>query len=343
MSGALDRIMARQTAYPAGEGTFLFDAFSPVAEELDALTDEYMPVALASVMPDTALEEDLDRIAAAYGLNRKPAAKATGAVTLTGTAGTVIEAGTYVATEGGLGFRTIADATIPEGGSVSADVVAVEAGAAFNVAAGMVVVVPMTLVGVTGVTNSAAMSGGADVETDASFRDRLLLRIRLPAASGCEADYIRWAREVSGVGAAACIPVWNGPGTVKVVVAGDGLVPAGEAVVEAVADHLSAVRPIGAQVTVVSVVSLSVNISAKLTLEDGFSVEGVTPDIQAAISAEIAQSGFGATYLSRARVGASILQVRGVLDYSNLLLNGSTANIPLTNEQVPVLGTVTLT
>lgn len=342
MSGALGRISARQTAYPAGEGTFLFDAFSPVAAEIDAMTDEYMPAALAAVLPDTAFGAGLDLVAAAYGLTRKPAAYASGAVVFTGLPDTVIEVGTQVSTEGGVVFRSTALATIPEGGSVQVPVIAAETGAAANVAAGMVTVIPMTVVGVTAVANPAAISGGADLETDASFRDRLLLRIRLPAASGCEADYVRWAREVAGVGAAACIPTWDGAGTVKVIIAGDSLVPAGAAVVAAVEAHLAAVRPIGALVTVVSVVSLTVDVSVTLTLEAGLTLSGVQADVEAAIAAEIALSGFGATYFSWARVGAAILKVRGVLDYANLLLNGAGTNITLTSEQVPVLGTVTL-
>ena len=48
MSGALDRIKARQTSYPNIEGTFLHDAFAPVAGELDMMTDEYIPAALAA-------------------------------------------------------------------------------------------------------------------------------------------------------------------------------------------------------------------------------------------------------------------------------------------------------
>jgi len=41
-------------------------------------------------------------------------------------------------------------------------------------------------------------------------------------------------------------------------------------------------------------------------------------------------------------MGAALLTVPGVTDYSGLTLNGSAANVSLTSEQVPVLGTVTL-
>ena len=130
MSDALDRIKARQTAYPAGEGTFLHDAFSPVAGEIDMLTDVYLPSALDSVMPDTAVEDDLDRVAGAYGITRNPATSATGAVTFTGTESTTIAAGSLVATASGRVYKTDAEAVIPVGGTVSANITANEAGAA---------------------------------------------------------------------------------------------------------------------------------------------------------------------------------------------------------------------
>ncbi len=342
MSDALDRIKARQTTYPAGEGTYLHDAFSPVAGEIDMLTDVYLPSALDSVMPDTAVEDDLDRVAGAYGVTRNPATSATGAVTFTGTESSVIAAGTLVATEAGRVFKVDAEAVIPVGGTVSANVTANEVGAAYNVPIASVVVIPVPLVGVDSVTNPAEIAGGADIESDASLRERLLMRIRYPSASGCAADYVRWAREISGISAASCVPLWDGAGTVKVVVAGAGMTPVGAELLGEVEDYIETVRPIGADVTVVSVTSLPVNVAATLVLESGYTVVGVQDAVEAALEAVIAGSDFAATSLPIAHMGAALLTVPGVSDYSGLTLNGSAANVSLTSEQVPALGTVTL-
>jgi len=343
MSDALSRIKTRQTTYPAGEGTFLHDAFSPVAGEIDMLTDVYLPSALDSVMPDTAVEDDLDRVAGAYGMTRQPATTATGEVTFTGTALTVIPAGTLVSTESGRVYATDIETTIPDGNTtIIADVTAMESGAAYNMPAASLTVLPLALVGVTAVTNAEAISGGADIESDASLRERLLMRIRYPSASGCAADYVRWAREISGIAAASCVPLWDGAGTVKVVVAGAGMTPVGAELLGEVADYIETVRPIGADVTVVSVTSLTVNVAATLVMESGYTVVGVQDAVEAALGAVIAGSDFAATSLPIAHMGAALLTVPGVSDYSGLTLNGSAANVSLTSEQVPALGTVTL-
>lgn len=343
MSDAISRIKARVTAYPAVEGTFLHDAIAPVASEVDLFTDSYLPAALDAVMPDTALEEDLDRVAGAYGMTRQPATTATGKVTFTGTALTVIPAGTLVSTESGRVYATDIETTIPDGNTtIIADVTAVESGAAYNMPAASLTVLPLALVGVTAVTNAEAISGGADIESDASLRERLLMRIRLPSASGCPADYVRWAREVPGIAAAACVPLWDGAGTVKVIVAGSGMTPAGAEIITDVEEYIESVRPIGATVTVVSVTPLAVNVVATLVLESGYTVEGVQAAVEVALEAVIAASEFGATSLPISHIGAALLTVPGITDYSGLTLNAAAANVSLTSEEVPELGTVTL-
>ena len=74
---------------------------------------------------------------------------------------------------------------------------------------------------VTSVTNENPIRGGTDEEDDDTYRERILEKLRSAEVSfvGCDADYVRWAKEVSGVGSAVVEAEWKGPGTVKVVVA----------------------------------------------------------------------------------------------------------------------------
>ena len=343
MSDSLARMKAQVAGYPVLEGSFLHDAFAPVAAEIDALEDETLPAALDAHMPDTALASDLDRVAVAYGVTRKPAAAAVGQVTFTGTPGTVIGKSVPVSTQAGVIFLTDAAATIPAGGSVTVGVTAGLVGAKGNVAAGAVSMVPIGVVGVNSVTNSAATTGGADQETDTDFRERLLLKIRLPSASGIASDYVRWAREVQGVDDARCAALWNGAGTVKVIIAGAGMQPADASTRQRCADYIETVRPIGAQVTVVSVSSVVVGITATVVLSAGYTLAAVKASFTAALQAYFEDHAFDTAYLSYAKVGAILLSVDGVLDYSLLKLNGAASNVALTVEQVPTLGTVTLT
>lgn len=51
----------------------------------------------------------------------------------------------------------------------------------------------------------------------------------------------------------------------------------------------------------------------------------------------------GTTYVSYAQLSSVVSGSAGVLDQSDLQVNGGTENIPLTNRQTPVLGEVVLT
>ena len=46
------------------------------------------------------------------------------------------------------------------------------------------------------------------------------------------------------------------------------------------------------------------------------------------------------TYISLARIGNVLLDTDGVVDYSDLKLNGSAENVNLSNQEIAVTGTV---
>ncbi len=115
--------------------------------------------------------QNLDRVVEIIGVDRKPAVKATGSVTFSGTDGTDIPQGTRVATVEGVEFVTDALGTIAAG-SVSIAVTANVAGISGNVAANTVTQSLDIIFGVTSVNNPAAMSNGVDRESDAALRDR---------------------------------------------------------------------------------------------------------------------------------------------------------------------------
>lgn len=324
------------------EGSFIWDALSPAAIEL-ALAYIELDRVLQLGFAQTTYGQYLDYRAAEHGLTRKAATKAAGQVTVAGSPGTVIPPGSLFATGAGVQFATTAEATIGAGGTVNVDVEAVEAGTAGNVPAGTITGIPVAIPGVQSVTNTDPTSGGTDTETDAALLARLLERVRRPATSGNAAHYKQWALEVSGVGDAKVFPIWDGPGTVKVVVIDSNKQPVGAQIVQDVADHIEDVRPIGATVTVVSAEALAINVAATLTLDPNYTIPDVQGPIEAAITAYLKEIAFAQDYVSHAKIGSLILDTPGVLDYSNLTLNGVAGNVAIGVEQVAVLGTVTLT
>jgi uncharacterized phage protein gp47/JayE len=302
----------------------------------------YFPTLLAAAVPSTASGEFLDSFGAMFGMDRTQGTKATVTVTFSGTDGTAIPQGTVVVSDGGLQYTTDEAVTIT-GGTAAVTATAAEVGDAYNAQAGSVTRMLVVLPGVTGVTNRAAGAGGSDVETDEAYYGRIHTFLATPVASGNANHYKQWAGEVSGVGHVAVLPLWNGAGTVKVIVSDPDKLPLDDTIVEAVAAHIEKERPIGAEVTVVSVEGLSVDISATCTLEDGATADSVAQALSARLEELFAEMELGAGETIRYnRVLATLLALPGVVDYGEMTVNEDTANLTLTTDQVPILGTVTI-
>ena len=201
---------------------------------------------------------------------------------------------------------------------------------------------PVTISGLVAVTNTEPTSGGFDEESDDELRERYFEKVSLPATSGSKYHYVMWAKEVEGVGDAKCIPLWNGAGTVKVIIINADKQAADAALINAVKNHIEEQRPIGADVTVESAVPLAINISVSLTLANGVTTATAKQKISDSISSYLKKNAFSGTYISYAQIGGCILAVDEVLDYSNLEVNGSTSNINIPENAVPVLGVVTI-
>ncbi len=225
------------------EGGFIWDALSPATIEL-ALAAIWAQQVLERGFASTTFGQYLDLRCEEHGITRRPAVKASGQVTFTGTPGTVIPAGTQVSTASSgaapaVFFTTTSEATIGTEGTVTVDIEAMEAGASGNVAAGTITLLAQPVAGVTSVTNAAATSGGLDEEDDASLLARYLQRVRSPSAGGNKADYVNWAMEVPGVGGVSVVPVRDGPGTVSISIIDTNKEPASQSLVDTVQNYIA--------------------------------------------------------------------------------------------------------
>ncbi len=290
----------------------------------------------------------LDARAEEHGVTRKAATVATGTVEFTGTASTVIPAGTQVSNTVLAGspdtpqiFQTDAEGTVGGGGTVDVDVTAVEAGTAGNLPAAAIDRMVTVVAGISAVTNAAELTGGTDEETDEVLRARLLAAIAAREGAGTADDYESWALEVSGVGAATTEALWAGAGTVRVMILDTDLAPAGGALITAVDDYIETLRPIGADVTIATPSLDTHAISATLTMETGFTVVGVTTAVEEAIQAYYDSLGTGDDVIYN-EVGAAIVTVPGVADYASLLVDGGAVNVSIGATEKAAMGVVTL-
>ncbi|RKN85878.1 baseplate J/gp47 family protein [Paenibacillus ginsengarvi] len=227
------------------EGSFIWDAVAPTAIEL-AQAAIWAQEVLRRGFAGTAFGPYLDMRCEEHGLTRRVAVKAEGQVHFTGQAGTVIPAGTRVATPAdrvtgtsSVEFVTKQEVTLGETGTTAVRALAVVAGISGNVTAGAVSIMVSPIPGVTSVSNITAMEGGIDTENDPSLLARYLQKVRSPSAGGNKADYVNWALEVPGVGGVSVVPVRDGPGTVSVAIIGSNNEPADKSLVEEVQEYIA--------------------------------------------------------------------------------------------------------
>lgn len=194
---------------------------------------------------------------------------------------------------------------------------------------------------IEGLTSAAAteiLEQGEDQESVEQYRSRLLEFVQRPLTSGNRYHYEAWAKEVNGAGEARCQPLWDGPGTVRVLLTGDDRQPATEALCKAVLEHIEEVRPVGAAVTVAPPAAKEINVSVVLKLTGGVLLDSVRSRLSTALKAHLADLVFARTYVSLALIGNLCLETEGVADYEALTLNGEVANIRLNEDEIPVLG-----
>lgn len=331
----LDRMLSNvDSKYDKKEGSIISDLLSAVGIEITDL-EIYSNKVLLSGFVDTAEGENLDRLVGEVDIIRKSATRATGMVTITGRVGKIIPVGSAVASE--VEYTTISLATIPTGGSVKVPVICSVPGTMGNADIGAINSFPVTINGLYSVTNEAEISNGYDEETDEELRERYYIKVRTPATSGNIYHYQQWAMESPNVGGALVVPLWDGNGTVKVIIMSPTKRAVTPKTVTEVYNYIETVRPIGATVTIESASELSIEISLSVTLMEGYVIADVDKDIAENIKEYLKEITFTGKSVSYAKIGSLIIDTEGVLDYENLQVNVGTSNIPLSQGQIPVL------
>jgi uncharacterized phage protein gp47/JayE len=336
----LDRI---KTDIDKSEGSFTYDAISPAAVEL-AQTYIELDGILEKAFAQTSFGEWLEKRAEEYGVYRKPGTLAFGAVTFHGANGTVIPEGTLVQTDAGLQYSSVKQETITMG-NVVVNVQAVSEGTQYNIPARTISKLPVQLTGITKVENTEPISEGRDIETESDFLQRLLLKVRKPATSGNIYHYKQWALEIPGVGDARVFPLWEGAGTVKVIVVDSNrqsVDPEGE-ILRTVKSHIEENRPVGASVTVESAKRLDINIAANVELENDYTLDLIRQEFRASLIDYLKNITFVDDFISYLQIGKLLVDTDGVKRCYSMKLNGGTEDIKLEEDQCPVLNDVNIT
>ena len=133
---------------------------------------------------------------------------------------------------------------------------------------------------------------GDDEEETEHFRARYIASLRSQSYGGNIVQYKEWLETIDGTGGCKVYPVWNGGGTVKVVVIDSTYKHPSEELIELVQTTLDPIpnqgqgiglAPIGHTVTVEGVAESTINVTTQLTLAEGFEWDGIKSDAEATI------------------------------------------------------------
>ena len=178
----------------------------------------YLDWIAREAVPFTATDEFLEAWAALIGIYRKDATSATGTAQFSGAPNVVLPIDTPLLRQDATPYITTSAATTDAvTGIALVPIVATVAGAYTNADDGT----PISISAPVGGINSQGVmvgpaTGGADQETDAALRSRMLAKYAAPPQGGSAADYIEWALEVPGCTRAWVLGSGYGPGSVVV-------------------------------------------------------------------------------------------------------------------------------
>lgn len=191
---------------------------------------------------------------------------------------------------------------------------------------------------------------GEDTESDEALYDRYREKISRPVTSANRNQYELWARENSGVGKAKAFPLWNGPGTVKVVLLNNDMRSPTVSVVEAVQKYVDPTQdgmgegaaPVGSVVTIVGATEVPINIDVKVTLLEGAGMDGIQVLLEDSVRKYLKDLAMVDPLVRYNRIANVVLDMPQVIDYEMLTVNGGVESILIEPEAVAVLGTVTV-
>lgn len=296
--------------------------------------------------PDLADSDNMQKMARQRKITPRPAVAATGTVRFFGAAGTLMPIGQQATTAQGVVVVSTASGAVGVGGTVDLASAAAIAGAAGNLSANTAATVDSPPDGVTAAATILTMTGGADVEDDASLLMRLLLELSEIAQGGNEVDYKRWALSVPGVDRVHVFPTRRGAGTVDIIPLPATGMP-DIVLLAAVQTKIDSLRPVGMLPNIgalaIAPTEVITAVTAALALAPGATLAVVEPLVEAAIARVFAALEPGDT-LVRHRLITAILNVPGVTDVT---LAAPAANVTslvdATNLQMVTQGVTSIT
>jgi uncharacterized phage protein gp47/JayE len=292
------------------------------------------------ILPDTAEEETLVRLAALrLAQGRKAAQPAGGKASFIAAAGAPLDVNTVLQAGDGRAYRIIAS-MVTVAGTNTAEIEAVDAGVLGNAQAGLALTAVQPIEGINSTFTVLAegLTGGVAQESIEALRARVIRSYQVIPHGGNKDDYVTWALEVPGVTRAWCVRRYMGPGTVAVFIMRDddaNPVPNAGLLAEVWA-YIESRRPVTAELYVLAPVQRPIVYRIKLTPD--------TAVVRAAVELQLMdlhnrEAGLGETLLLT-HMAEAVSGSTGENDHVLVLPNAN--QVPATNELLTYGGVVWL-
>lgn len=342
----LDRVLAQNPNIDTREGSIIYNALAPAAVELQNMYIQ-LDTILNESFADTQTRDYLIKRCAERGVNVEPATHA-------------IRQGEFVPStlEIEIGARfslNLLNYVVTE--KISNGVYKLQCettGYDGNVESGALIPIEY-IEGLETATLTDVLVPGEDEEDTEHLRQRYYDSLNSQAFGGNITDYKEKTNSLDGVGGVKVYPVWNGGGTVKLVIINSDFEKPSEVLVSSVQTIIDptqnqgngvGIAPIGHIVTVLGCNETVVNVATRITFQEGWNWEALKPYAEQAIDDYFKELASDWASLDNIIVRISQIEIRllnltGVLDIADTTLNGVAHNLTVEADNIPKRGNVT--
>lgn len=204
--------------------------------------------------------------------------------------------------------------------------------------------------GLSYATLTEVYTDGEDAESDEQLRGRYLDSFLADNFGGNIADYKNKVLALQSVGGVKVYPVWNGGGTVKIVIIDMSYSKPTEAEINQLQQQIDptqdgygyGIAPIGHIVTVAGVDEFPCNIAMQVVTQRSSDESYIQKELSSAFEEYFKELSMtweenSPLTIRISHLESSALDIAGVIDVMNCTINGKDSNITLGEDEIPVL------
>lgn len=341
----LDRVLEQNPNIDTREGSIIYNALAPAAVELQNMYIQ-LDTILNESFADTQTRDYLIKRCAERGVNVEAATYAIRKGEFTPTSLEI-----PIGSRFSLGILNyVVEEKIEDGAyKVKCETVGYDG----NVESGTLIPIDY-IEGLETASVTDVLIPGEDEEDTEHLRQRYFDSLDSQAFGGNVTDYKEKTNALDGVGGVKVYPVWNGGGTVKLVIINSDYETPSSTLVNNVQTAIdptqnqgvgAGIAPIGHIVTVVGCGKTTVDVATHITFQEGWNWEALKPYAEQAIDdyfKELASEWASAENLivRISQIEIRLLNLTGVLDIADTTLNNVAQNLTVSADNIPIRGEV---